>query len=72
MSVLTLQVFVSLMLVLGSVILLLVSVKLGDHEHADRLTLLPLEDDDPSGARAPADDTQKNEDTPSGRNGRST
>jgi len=44
-NVLTLQVFVSLMLVLGSVIFLLISVKLGDHEHADRLTLLPLEED---------------------------
>jgi nitrogen fixation-related uncharacterized protein len=45
MNVLLLQVFVSLMLVVGSVIALLYSVKQGDHEHSDRLSLLPLEDD---------------------------
>ena len=47
MNVLTLQVFVSLMLVLGAVVLLAFSVKQADHEHADRLSLLPLEEDDP-------------------------
>ena len=46
MNVLSLQVFVSLMLVLGAVVALLYSVKLADHEHADRLSLLPLDDDD--------------------------
>jgi hypothetical protein len=50
-SVLVLQVFVSLMLVVGSLVLLAYSVKHADHEHADRLSLLPIEDDD---ARAPA------------------
>ena len=45
MNVLLLQVFVSLMLVLGSVLALLYSVKQADHEHSDRLSLLPLEDD---------------------------
>jgi len=46
MSVLSLQVFVSLMLVLAAVVGLLYSVKQADHEHADRLSLLPLEDDE--------------------------
>lgn len=46
MNVLTLQVFVSLMLVAGSVAALVYSVRLADHEHADRLSLLPLDDDD--------------------------
>jgi len=46
MNVLVLQVFVSLMLVLIAVLGLLYSVKHGDHEHADRLSLLPLDDDE--------------------------
>ena len=45
MNVILLQVFVSLMLVAGSVLLFAVSIRDGDHEHADRLSLLPLEDD---------------------------
>ena len=45
MSVIVLQVFVSLMLVLGSLLLFLLSVKLRDAEHADRLSLFPLDDD---------------------------
>ena len=54
MNVLLLQVFVSLMLVLGSVLALLYSVKQADHEHSDRLSLLPLEDDlVPRPSRAP-------------------
>jgi hypothetical protein len=47
MAVLTLQVFVSLVLVVGSLLLFGVSVRNRDHEHADRLSLLPLADDDP-------------------------
>ena len=43
MEVLILQVFVSLFLVLGSVLLFVNSVRRRDHEHADRLALLPLE-----------------------------
>lgn len=45
MEVVSLQVFVSAMLVLGSILLYAISVKQGDSEHADRLSLLPLEDE---------------------------
>jgi hypothetical protein len=45
-AVLTLQIFVSLVLVLGSLVLFAVSVRNRDHEHADRLSLLPMADDD--------------------------
>lgn len=45
MNVILLQVFVSLMLVAGSVLLFAVSIRYRDHEHADRLSLIPLEDD---------------------------
>jgi len=43
-EVVTLQVFVSLMLVLGSVLLFAFTCNQRDFEHADRLALLPLED----------------------------
>jgi hypothetical protein len=46
-EVLTLQVFVSLMLVAGSILLFAFSMRHRDHEHADRLSLLPMADDDP-------------------------
>ena len=52
MEVVGLQVFVSLMLVLGSILLFAFSAKQRDHEHGPRLALLPLEDD--AGARASA------------------
>jgi hypothetical protein len=45
MNVVALQVFVSLMLVAGSLVLFVHSVRQRDHEHADRLALAPLEDD---------------------------
>lgn len=45
MNVLVLQVFVSLMLVASSVLLFAYSVRHRDHEHADRLSLFPLDDD---------------------------
>ncbi len=48
MEVLTLQVFVSLMLVLGSVLAFAASVRRRDYEHVDRLSLLPLQTDDSS------------------------
>ena len=40
------QVFASLMLAAGGVWLFLFSQKQGDSEHIERLTLLPIEDDD--------------------------
>ena len=45
MSVIVLQVFVSLMLVLGSLVLFVWTVKSRTLDHADRLSLAPLEDD---------------------------
>ena len=45
MEVIGLQIFVSLMLVLGSLLLFAWSAKQRDHEHNDRLALLPLEND---------------------------
>ena len=56
MNVVVLQVFVSLMLVVGSLVLLAYSVKRGDHEHADRLSLLPIEDDESTRAASPKRD----------------
>ena len=45
MNVVVLQVFVSLMLGAGSIVLFVYSVRQRDHEHADRLSLAPLEED---------------------------
>jgi hypothetical protein len=56
MTVVALQVFVSLMLVAGSLLLFVHGVRQRDHEHADRLALAPLEDD----AGKPTD-TKENE-----------
>ncbi len=47
MEVLTLQVFVSLLLVVGSLLLFLFTCRQRDFDHADRLALLPLEKDSP-------------------------
>ncbi len=47
MNVVVLMVFVSLMLVAGSVVMFAVSIRQKDHEHADRLSLAPLEEDSP-------------------------
>jgi hypothetical protein len=45
-EVLTLQVFVSLALVAGSILLFAFTCRQRDFEHSDRLALLPLEKDD--------------------------
>lgn len=45
MTVIVLQVFVSLVLVAGSVVLFIHSVRQRDYEHADRLALAPLEEE---------------------------
>lgn len=60
MNVLVLQVFVSLMLVVGAVVLFAYSVKQADHEHADRLSLFPLEEDGPP---EPPDGDRRREET---------
>lgn len=63
MNVLVLQVFVSLMLVASSVLLFVYSVRHRDHEHADRLSLFPLEDDSarpaPGAAEPPSSASQE-------------
>lgn len=46
-EILILQVFVSLLLVLGSVILFAFTCRQRSFDHADRLALLPVEDDTP-------------------------
>lgn len=48
MSVVVLQVFVSLMLVAGSVALFVYIVRARTLEHSDRLSLAPLDDEPPS------------------------
>jgi hypothetical protein len=45
MNALVLTLFISLILVLGAILLLGRSAGAGDFDHADRLSLLPLEDD---------------------------
>lgn len=45
MNVIVLQVFVSLMLVLGAVVLFVWTVRAHTLEHADRLALAPLDED---------------------------
>ncbi len=52
MDVLILQVFVSLLLVVGSVILFLVTCRAKSFDHADRLALLPVENDGPTASNA--------------------
>ena len=46
MEVLNLQVFVSLILVTGSIVLFAYSARRRDYEHADRLALFPIASDD--------------------------
>jgi hypothetical protein len=56
-EVLILQVFVSLLLVGGSILLFSYSVRQRDYEHSDRLSLLAIERDD--AASAPATPKEK-------------
>lgn len=46
MAVIYLQIFVSLVLVVGSLLMFVFSTRQGDAEHADRLALFPLDGDD--------------------------
>jgi hypothetical protein len=47
-NVVPIQVFVSLLLVAGSVVLFVFTARQRDFDHADRLSLAPLEDDAPA------------------------
>lgn len=53
MEVLILQVFVSFMLVTGAVLLFARTCRQKDYDHADRLALLPLDEEPLEGRRAP-------------------
>jgi hypothetical protein len=55
MNVIVLQVFVGLVLVCGALVLFAYSVRGKDHEHAERLSLLPIEDDEGSPHAPPRD-----------------
>jgi hypothetical protein len=69
-NVVTLQVFVSLTLVAGSIVLFIFSVRQRDFDHGDRLSLAPLEPDptaDPA-EPMPAPPAQKETCTPSASN----
>jgi hypothetical protein len=59
-EVLILQVFVSLVLVAGSVLLFAFSMRQRDHEHADRLALLPTARDDARPASQPSKENHGN------------
>lgn len=54
MNVVPLLVVFSLFLAVVSVVLFLYSTRNKDHEHADRLSLLPLEDDLPPSSSPPS------------------
>jgi len=54
-EVLILQVFVSLVLVAGSIVLFAHSAGQRDYEHADRLALFPIREDDASPSPPPRD-----------------
>jgi len=47
-EILIMQVFVSLLLVVGSVLLFLFTARQRDFDHADRLALLPIESEEES------------------------
>lgn len=68
MNVMVLQVFVTLMLVAGGLVLLAYSTKHSDVDHADRLSLLPVDDDERPAkkpAAAPSGSSTKESDAPS-------
>ena len=46
MDVLIVTLFVSLMLVIAGLVLFILRMRAGDFEHGDRLSLLPLQDDE--------------------------
>jgi hypothetical protein len=59
-NILILQIFVSLVLVAGAVVLFVFTIRSRTLEHADRLSLAPLEDDGPTpAAETPPDSPEK-------------
>lgn len=48
MDVLIITLFVSLVLVMAGLVLFVLRMRAGDFEHGDRLSLLPLQDDEPA------------------------
>jgi cbb3-type cytochrome oxidase subunit 3 len=59
-----LTLFVSFIIALLGVLLFVHSVGQRDHSHADRLSLLPLEDDASSASATPVDDRSSTEEDP--------
>lgn len=65
MSIIAMQVLVSLGLVAGSIVLFVFSVRQRDFEHADRLSLAPLEEDPVSSTgKEPCTQPESNTTTP--------
>jgi hypothetical protein len=58
MDVLIVTVFVSLVLVVGGLLFFVSRLRDGDFEHGDRLSLLPLQDDDKPGMGSPSRDPE--------------
>jgi hypothetical protein len=56
-DILILQVFVSLLLVVGSVILFGFTCRQRSFDHSDRLALLPVEDDEGTVVKEPKEET---------------
>lgn len=61
MDVLTATIFVSLLLVIGGLLLFVTRLRSGDFEHGDRLSLLPLDDDDGTGPDDTRDENSEEE-----------
>ncbi|MEZ4268145.1 MAG: cytochrome oxidase [Myxococcota bacterium] len=64
MNALHLTLFVSFIIALLGVLLFIHSVGQRDHSHADRLSLLPLEDDVSSAPHNPLEDSSTTEENP--------
>lgn len=64
MNALYLTLFVSFVIALLGVLLFIYSVGQRDHSHADRLSLLPLEDDASSTPATPVEDRPSTEEDP--------
>ncbi len=64
MNAIHLTLFVSFIIALLGVLLFIYSVGQRDHSHADRLSLLPLEDDASPSSAAPADDPNRPKEDP--------